>query len=116
MLMPVLSTWLVPYTVFLNTLHEQVTLHDFEQMNMTESIQYAPDFFSVKALRQAISVSPKMTAIVIIDPNPNLAARFIGSMVLKILGVQNYAARTLPEAARLIETLQPNIVFPELQP
>jgi hypothetical protein len=135
--MPISSTWLVPYTVFLSTFYERVTLHDFEQMNIENmaeavkhgadsgvfvclhlmpNIEYSRDFLNVKALKLVTAIPPKTSAIIIIDSRPNLAARFIGLLVFQMMGLQNYTTRTLPEAARLIEKLQPNIVFPASQP
>ncbi len=67
-------------------------------LDVSRSTGYARDLMNMQTMRILTRAHPKTRWVIIIDPTPHPAARFIGLTVIKILRLNYSTVRTLPEA------------------
>lgn len=121
--------WIVQGRVLLVQFSGILTLEDVHQMNMQALVlmdealpphvdviangtfvtQFDRDLVNVRNLRGSLGKHPMLNWHIIVDPDPNPAMKFLGSIVFKLLGARYRVMATVEEA---LEFLQASEAFP----
>lgn len=115
--------WLVQGRVMLVQFSGVLTLEDVQQMNekaallMEEAIpphvdviangtyvtQFDRNLVNVRNLRSSLGKHPMVNWHIIVDPDPNPAMQFLGSIVFKLLGARYRVMKTVDDALNFLQ-------------
>jgi len=115
--------WVVQGRVMLVQFSGVLTLENVKQMNAQAAIlmeqalpphvdviadgtsvtKFDPDLVNIRNLRGSLGKHPLVNWHIIVDPDPNPAMRFIGSIVFNLLGARYRVMSTVEEALAFLQ-------------